>query len=100
MEKTMPQTIINAIRNREYLAFTYSGYSRIVQPAAVGVSRAGNDVFRCYQTAGGHVTPGHEWDLCDLSKISNLRATGEHFVGEPPQYKRGDKGMSTIYAEL
>lgn len=96
----MLQIIINAIHNREYLAFTYSGYSRIVQPAAVGVSRAGNDVLRCYQTAGGHVTPGHEWDLCDLSKISSLRATGEHFAGEPPQYRRGDKGMSTIYAEL
>lgn len=96
----MLQTISNAIRNHEYLAFTYSGYSRTVQPAAVGVSRAGKDVLRCYQTAGGHVTPGHEWDLCDLSKISNLRAIGEHFVGEPPQYRRGDKGMSTIYAEL
>jgi hypothetical protein len=51
-------------------------------------------------TPGGHVTPGHEWDLCELSEGANLRATGEHFAGEPPQYRRGDKGMSTIYAEL
>ncbi len=96
----MLQTIINAIHNRDYLAFTYSGYSRVVQPAAVGISSAGNDVLRCYQTAGGHVTPGHEWDLCDISKISNLRVTGEHFVGEPPHYRKGDRGMTTIYAEL
>ena len=96
----MLQTIINAIRNREVLLFTYSGFDRTVQPAAVGESRAGKDVIRCYQTAGGHVTPGHEWDLCEISKISNLRANGQHFSGEPPEYKRGDKGMVKIYAEL
>jgi len=96
----MLQTIINAIRNREYLSFTYSGLRRVVQPAAVGVSTAGTDVLRCYQTAGGHIRPGHEWDLCDLSKISNLSTTGERFAGEPPQYRRGDKGMISIYAEL
>jgi hypothetical protein len=94
------QTIINAIRNREYLAFTYSGYSRIVQPAAVGISRDGNQALRCYQTAGGHVKPGHEWDFCLLSKISGLRTTGEHFVADPPGYKKDDKHMSTIYSEL
>lgn len=96
----MLKTIINAIHNREHLSFTYSGLSRIVQPAAVGVSHAGNEVLRCYQTAGGHVTPGHEWDFCTLSNMSNLVATGKCFVGNPPQYKRGDKGMSIVYAEL
>lgn len=96
----MLQTIINAIHNREILLFSYSGLNRTVQPAAVGESRAGNDVLRCYQTAGGHVTPGHEWDLCEISKISNLRPNGQHFTSEPPGYKRGDKGMTTIYAEL
>ena len=99
-EVVMLQTIINAIHNREFLSFTYRGFSRVVQPTAVGVSRTGSDILRCYQTQGGHVTPGHEWDLCEISKISNLRATGEHFSGEPPEYKRGDKGMITIYAEL
>ena len=96
----MLQTIIDAIRNRKYLAFTYSGFSRVVQPAAVGVSRDGNDVLRCYQTAGGHVKPGHEWDFCVFSKISGLRTTEEHFVSDPPGYKKGDKHMTTIYAEL
>lgn len=96
----MLQTIINAIRNRDVLLFTYSGLPRTVQPATVGVSRAGKDVLRCYQIAGGHITPGHEWDLCEISKISNLRASGQHFLGDPPGYKHGDKGMTTIYAEL
>lgn len=96
----MLQKIINAIRNREMLSFSYTGLIRVVQPAAVGVSLAGNDVLRCFQTEGGHITSGHEWDLCEVSKISNLRATGKCFSGEPPLYKRGDKKMSSIYAEL
>ena len=36
----------------------------------------------------------------EISQISNLPPTGQNFAGEPPGYKRGDKGMTTIYAEL
>ena len=64
------------------------------------LARAGNDVLRCYQTKGGHVTHGHDWDLCEFSKISNLNTTGESFANARPDYKKGDKGMSRIYAEL
>ena len=96
----MLQTIIDAIRNREVLSFTYDGFARVVEPHAVGISRAGNSVFRCYQTQGGHVTPGHEWDLCDISKVFDLSITGQHFVGERPGYRRGDKHIATIFAEL
>lgn len=96
----MLQTIINAIKNRDVIEFTYSGLTRVAQPSAVGVSRAGNNVLRCYQIQGGHVNPNHAWDLCEISKIANLRTTGQTFAGAPPGYKRGDKGMTTIYAEL
>lgn len=71
-----------------------------MEPHAVGDSTAGNKVLRCFQTRGGHVRPGHEWDLCELSKIISLSATGHTFVGERPGYHRGDKGMTRIYAEL
>lgn len=96
----MLQTIIDAIRNREVLSFTYDGFARVAEPHAVGVSTAGNNVLRCYQTQGGHVTPGHEWDFCNISKISGLQTTGQHFIGERPGYSRGDKHMTTIFAEL
>ena len=79
---------------------TYTTGWDITQPAAVGVSSAGNDVLRCYQTAGGHVTPGHEWDFCELSKIHDLRVLGTTFQAVPPGYRRGDKHMRQIYAEL
>lgn len=96
----MKTILINAIQDRECLSFHYSGLQRVVQPAAVGISHAGNEVLRCYQIAGGHVTSGHDWDLFDLSKISSLTTVGEHFQGNPPGYRRGDKGMTTIYAQL
>ena len=57
-------------------------------------------MLRFYQIAGGHVTSGHDWDLFDLSKISGLNTVGKHFQGNPPGYRRGDKGMTTIYAQL
>lgn len=96
----MLNTIINAIRNRQVLTFTYSGLVRVVEPHAVGVSTKGNDVLRCYQIAGSHVTPGHEWDFCILSKIRGLQSTGKNFTGNRPDYKRNDPHMRFIYEQL
>jgi hypothetical protein len=96
----MRQTIINAINGRKVLAFTYDNISRTVEPHAVGMSTAGNDVLRCYQTQGGHVSATHAWDLCELSKMSQLRETGDSFASARPGYRRGDKAMTHIYAEL
>ncbi|HOE41527.1 MAG TPA: hypothetical protein PLB25_07865 [Rhodoferax sp.] len=96
----MRSIIEEAIRNRRYLTFIYKGIARQVQPVAVGVSRAGNEVLRCFQTKGAHNTDGHEWNLCTLSEISGLAVTGEKFGAPPPGYNRGDKGMVKIYAEL
>ena len=49
----MLDTLTAAIRDRRYISFTYNGLTREAQPAALGVSRTGKDVLRCYQTAGG-----------------------------------------------
>ena len=96
----MKTKIVNAILNREYVSLVYGGLLRVVQPAAIGVSRAGKEVLRAYQIQGGHLTPGHDWDLFDLSKITALTSTGQHFQGYPPGYRHGDKGMIASYAQL
>jgi hypothetical protein len=96
----MRDVLAQAIKDRRYIAFTYSGLPREAQPAALGYSLAGEPVLRCYQTAGSHITPGHEWDLCKLSKIMGLRVLDKTFLSNPPGYKTGDKGMSQIFAEL
>jgi hypothetical protein len=35
-----------------------------------------------------------------ISKIENLNITDSHFDLPRPGYKKGDKGMTTIYAEI
>lgn len=97
----MLQVIINAIKNNQILSFSYNGYSRVVEPHTVGISKvSGKDMLSCYQIEGNHVTAGHKWDLCELSKISNLNLTGGNFSNTRVGYKKGDKRMSRIYAEL
>lgn len=96
----MHNELITAIQERREITFTYDGIARVAQPCAVGTSRAGNEVLRCHQVGGGHVTPGHEWDLCEISKIRNLVVTNTTFQGEPTGYRRGDRGMTQIFAEL
>ena len=96
----MLNTLIQAINNRLEINFTYSGIARTGQPSAVGSSLKGNDVLRVYQTKGGHLHPDHKWDLCCVSKLSNVSLTKTVFHKDPPDYKRGDQGMSSIYAQL
>ena len=97
----MKNTIIKAIHDKSILQFTYDGHSRTAEPHAVGLSTAGNDVLRCFQTAGtsseGKVP---DWKLMLLSDIRNLIVTSDHFSTPRPGYKTGDKGMPTIYAQL
>ncbi len=96
----MVNTLEAAIRDRKYISFSYGGLPLEAMPATLGVSRAGNEVLRCYQTAGRHVQPGHEWNLCDLSKIEGLAVLEKRFTNDPPGYRKGDRGMARIYAEL
>lgn len=96
----MSQIIIDAINTLQVLKFTYSGIDRVVEPHALGISRTGKVLLRCFQTQGGHITLGHEWDLCELSKISNLGFSGDYFKGPRPGYRKGDSHMIKILAQL
>ena len=96
----MIDLMISAIQQRKFVSFTYSGLPRVAQPAAVGLSAKGNPVLRCFQTEGGHITPGHEWDLCEIARISSLHILDITFSIDPPGYKKGDRHMRPVYAEL
>ena len=96
----MSQIIIDAISTLKVLKFTYSGIERVVEPHAIGISRTGKVLLRCFQTLGGHVTSGHEWDLCEVSKISNLSFSGDYFQGPRPGYQKDDSHMVSIFAQL
>lgn len=96
----MRQRIMDAINNKRVLTFQYDGHSRVVEPHTVGITTAGNPALRCFQTAGTHVRWDHDWNLCTFDKIINLQETGDSFQSPRPGYKKGDRGMSVIHAEL
>jgi hypothetical protein len=98
----MLQTIIVAVQNKRILSFVYDGLARTVEPHAVGRSIAGHDVLRCYQTTGqSHHPPIPDWRLMEVRKIQNLIVVqNQNFVSPRPGYRRGDRGMTVIYAQL
>lgn len=97
----MNQLIGQAIRERKIITFTYDGYPRTVEPHCHGITTAGNEAVRCYQIAGGSSSgkvPG--WHLMTIDKIVGLSVSKSSFAGPRAEYKKGDKGMSTIFFEL
>jgi len=97
----MNPIICSAINNRNVLEFTYHDCHRVVEPYAYGLSKAENEVIRCYQTGGfsnSKIIPC--WQLMKVDDIEFLSVTERHFVGERPKYKRGDRSMPTIFCEL
>lgn len=81
--------------------FDYDGGPRIVEPHAHGISTAGHEVLRGYQT-GGYSRSGKSegWRLFDVSKIEGLRQTGDHFMQDRPNYSPDDRQMRSIHCHV
>ena len=96
----MNPTIVEAINNRNSLELRYSGYSRQVEPHAYGRDKEGDEILRCFQTAGGSVSGERAgWKLLKVRDIYSLHAQKEQF-NPRPEYRRGDKSMERIFAQL
>jgi hypothetical protein len=97
----MNQIIIDAIANKQLLDLRYSGYSRTVEPHAYGLDKNGVEKLRCFQVAGGSVSHDPiEWKILSVGEMSSVHATGRGFGNARPGYKRGDRAMQRIYAQL
>jgi hypothetical protein len=97
----MHQTIISAINGKKLLSLTYDGHHRVVEPHAYGTTKKGNDILRCFQIKGGHSSDKpHDWNLLTVSEITNLSDSVGHFACARHDYKRDDKAMQTIYAQI
>ena len=97
----MNEAIMNAIKQRHVLTLVYHGHPRRVEPHCYGVTTAGNEALRGYQTQGGSRTgevPG--WKMMLLREVHQLADTGEKFATPRPAYQRDEKGMKTIHAQL
>jgi predicted DNA-binding transcriptional regulator YafY len=96
------KTIIDALRNRKVLEFSYNGQPRIVEPQSYGLSKKTEQpVMRGFQRTGGSVS-GYTRGLrlFELAKISELRQTGERFAKAQPEHNPNDSAMSKVIVSL
>ena len=97
----MNPMLCSAIHSKKVIRFYYNGGFRTVEPLCYGVSTAGNEVLRGYQT-GGYSESGNPigWKLFRVSEISLLIITDEHFDGIRPGYNPNDSAMAIIYCHI
>lgn len=96
----MNAQLIKSIEDQSVIKFHYDGEIRIVEPHCYGITVAGNEGLRAYQTGGYSSSGKMGWKMYDLKNASNLVITEETFNGPRQGYSRGDKGMSRIFKEL
>ncbi|KRB52841.1 hypothetical protein ASE02_00005 [Phenylobacterium sp. Root700] len=94
-------TACDALAQGKVLELQYSGYSRCVEVHAVGISTKGNLVMRVWQIRGGSVSgEAVGWKLMNTDDASGAVILDEGSQAPRPGYKPGDRGMSSIRAEL
>lgn len=82
----MNSIISSAIEKRQVLEFHYDGGIRIVEPFCYGISTAGNEVLRGYQTGGYSKSGRNSWKMFRVNEISSITHTTNTFVGNRPHY--------------
>jgi len=93
--------IAEAIRKRRLLRFSYDGYLRTVEPHAYGTDRKGRYLLRAYQVAGGSESGEFAgWKLFCEDEMVAITVASDTFAGPRPDYKRGDRAIYQIIAEL
>ena len=95
----MNTEIIDAIKNQNVITFDYEGEFRTVEPHCYGVTTKGNEAIRAFQIDGYSSSRKMGWKLYDLSKADDIEVLDETFDIRD-DYKKGDKGMSRIFAEI
>ena len=92
----MNPILVESIRKKRRLRFSYSGKPRLVEPQCYGVGRKGNELLRVHQLQGG----SQREPLFDVAKIENLVLLDETFSQPGPNYKKNDSAMAKIYCQL
>ena len=96
----MQDTIIGAIEKRYFLQFFYDGGIRVVEPYCYGLTTKGNKGLRAFQVSGYSSSGKMGWKMFDMSKASSIVVLDDVFIKTRIDYKRGDRGMKTIFCEI
>ena len=96
----MNPTITQAIHDKKVLELRYHGYFRIVEPHAYGRDKDDDEILRCYQASGGSESGERAgWKILKVREIFSLHLTPASFSTRSG-YKRSDKAMVRIYAQV
>ncbi len=96
----MNAILSQAIQQTKVLELRYHGYSRIVEPHAYGRDKDGDEILRCYQTSGGSESGERVgWKLLKVREAFSFHLTDTSFSARP-EYKRNDKAMNYVFAQL
>lgn len=93
--------ISSAIKQKRLLQFFYGGHTRTVEPHTYGLDAKGRLTLCGFQISGGSEsgkTAG--WKNFHVSEIQSGAILAEHFDKPRPEYERGDKAFTTIFAQL
>lgn len=85
--------VLNAVREMRTLQFWYDGELRTVEPHCYGVDGKGHESLRAFQIGG------KGWRLFHVVEMARVSSTSETFRPRP-DYKRDDKAMGTIFAQV
>src|SRR5258708_36042113 len=92
----MNQIIVDSIRQKRRLRFTYNVTTRIAEPQCYGIGTRGTELLRVHQIEGG----SQREPLFDVSKINDLIPLDEFFSTLDPNYKKNDSAIVTIFCQL
>lgn len=96
----MNQRICQAIEAKRRLEFDYDGLPREVEPHAHGLSSAGNEVVRGFQTGGESSSEELGWRLWRVDKMVSLNVSDSTFSNTRSGYSQGDSQMHPVHCEL
>ncbi len=102
MEVTvMDSRICAAIEGRQVVTIEYGGGTRTIEPHCHGISRAGKEALRAYQSSGfSRRNEPDAWKFLTVSKIGSLVATGTTFPENRDGYNPNDEHMTSIHCHV
>lgn len=96
----MNAKLIEAIRNKRIIIFTYKNHIRIVEPHSYGTGHQHQEILRGYQTGGKSENSIPHWLIVNISEISELKITNGSFNAPQKDYYKKDTSFNRIYCEL
>jgi hypothetical protein len=88
--------IVQAIREKRRLRFSYHGRTRLAEPQCYGIGHKGTELIRVHQIQGG----SQPEPLFNMAEVSDLVVLDEFFTKPGPNYKRDDSAMKIIFCQL